>query len=155
MQTKPGASYAKSLFLPQNNHWLKRISLVYAFIIFDYLSTLAFCHSPYQEANIYARAFMQNLGIPTGLSIFVIIINLPIYMMLSIDSHVVRLPSNLTKVAEIIIDCLFAWFVAGLHFSGGTSWFWSYSDMARQLMGTILYLTAARVFIRTSKATSG
>ncbi len=131
------------LLLPRNNHWFKRILLLFAFILFDYLSTLAFCHAPYEEANLYARAFMDSFGIQAGLTLFVLAANLPIYAVLSFDSHVVRLPPRIAVVLETTVDALFAWFVAGLHFSGGSSWFWAAVDLPRQAFGAGLYMIIA------------
>lgn len=94
---------------------------------------------------------MESFGIPAGLTLFVLLVNLPIYMMLSLDSHVAKFPSKLALAVEIAVDCLFAWFLAGLHFSGGTSWFWPSSSMMRQLSGTMLYLTTAFICFRPAR----
>ncbi|MGQ9545296.1 MAG: hypothetical protein ACUVQX_05870 [Candidatus Bathycorpusculaceae bacterium] len=125
--------------------------LLFAFIIFDYLVTLAFCHFPQEEANMYARAFMENFGIPFGLTIFVLVANLPIYVILSLDSHVVRLPFKNAEIIEILVDAVFAWFVAGLHFSGGTSWVWYAEDWIRQAFGAFLYLFVAFLIVKPHK----
>jgi hypothetical protein len=138
----------KNLFLPRNNHWLRRIALVFAFTLFDYFSTLAFCRTPYEEANVYARAFMESFGILSGLTLFVLVFNLPIYVTLSLDSHIVKLPFKIAVALEIFVDAVFAWCVAGLHFSGGTSWFWIASDLTRQTLGAILYLTVAILLVK-------
>lgn len=142
---------ARCLLVPKNNHWLRRIVLVFAFMLFDYSSTLVFCQSPYEEANLYARTFMENLGIPLGLTLFVLLANVPIYVTLSLDSHVVRLPSRIAVSTEFIVDALFAWFVAGLHFSGGASWFWYAPDIVRQTVGALLYLVLAFLVVRPHK----
>ncbi len=141
----------KHLLLPKNNHWLKRTGLVFAFILFDYLSTLVFCRAPHEEANLYARAFMENTGIFSGLTLFVLVANLPIYMVLSLDSHIIKLPSKISIVIEPLVDVLFAWFIAGLHFSGGTSWFWLRQDSVPQAFGALLYLTLAFLIIKPHK----
>jgi hypothetical protein len=134
--------------LPKNNHWLRRASLVFAFILFDYSSTLAFCHASCEEANVYARAFMDSFGVQAGLTLFVLTVNLPIYMVLSLDSHLVRLPPRTAIVIEMSIDAVFAWFVAGLHFGGGSSWFWSAPDLPRQALGALLYMTFALLIVK-------
>ena len=141
----------KYFFLPKNNHWSKRILLVFSFILFDYLSTLTFCNMPCEEANPYARSFMEFFGIPFGLTLFVLIANLPIYVTLSLDSYLVRLPPKMAIIAEVFVDLAFAWFVAGLHFSGGTSWFWYAPDLIRQSIGTFLYLTLAFTVVKPHK----
>ncbi len=138
----------KDVLLPKNNHWLKRASLVFAFILFDYFSTLAFCHAPFEEANVYARAFMDILGLQAGLTLFVLMANLPIYLVLCLDSHLVKLPPTIAMVIETFIDVVFAWFVAGLHFSGGSSWFWFAPDLPRQAIGALLYLTFAFLIVK-------
>jgi hypothetical protein len=140
----------RHFFLPRNNHWFRRGALVFAFVLFDYFATLAFCRLPYQEANIHARMFMENLGIPLGLTLFVLIANLPIYVTLCLDSHLVKLPQSAT-IIEVGVDVVFAWFIAGLHFSGGTSWFWFAPDLTRQALGTLLYLVAALLFVKPYK----
>ena len=84
MQSKLGTVLnLKHFFMPRNNHWLKRTILVFTFILFDYLSTLVFCRVPFEEANLYARTFMETFGIPLGLTMFVLVANLPIYITLS------------------------------------------------------------------------
>lgn len=149
MESETGIVFSLRYFLfPRNNHWIKRTLLVFSFIIFDYLSTLVFCHNPYQEANVYVRVFMESFGIPVGLTLFVLIANLPIYVALSLDSHIIRLPSRMARIAEVLVDLMFAWFVAGLHFTGGTSWFWCAPILTRQVLGTLLYLAVAFLFVK-------
>jgi len=142
----------KHLFLPKNNHWLKRNLLVFAFILFDYSSTLAFCRAPYNEANPYARIFMENFGIPLGLTLFVLVVNLLIYITLCLDSHVIRLPYRTAVAAESFVDAVFAWFVAGLHFSGGSSWFWFAPQLTRQVFGAFIYSIMAFLFVRPHRS---
>ncbi|MEM2202480.1 MAG: hypothetical protein QXU45_06895 [Candidatus Bathyarchaeia archaeon] len=138
----------RHLILPKNNHWRRRIILIFAFIIFDCLSTMTFCRAPSEEANIYARAFMEVFGIPVGLALFVLTANFPIYTVLSLDSHVVKFPLKMAIFVELFVDFVFAWFIAGLHFSGGASWFWRISDIERQFIGMILYFCAAFIFVK-------
>jgi hypothetical protein len=138
----------KHFLLPRNNQWLRRTALVFAFVIFDYLSTLMFCRAPREEANLYARAFMENLGIPLGLTLFVLLTNLPIHITLSLDSHIIRLPSKIAAITELFVDVIFAWFIAGLHFSGGTSWFWNSQDLTRQVFGALLYFAMAFLLVK-------
>jgi hypothetical protein len=138
----------RDLAVPRNNAWMKRIILAFAFILFDYASTLAFCRNFYEEANPLARLFMENLGIFSGLTLFVLLVNVPIYVTLSVDSHVVKLPSKLAVPFEIFVDIAFAWWIAGVHFVGGSSWFWAAPDLVRQALGTTLYLGAAFVLIK-------
>jgi hypothetical protein len=149
VQSNIGAALSlKHFLLPRNNHWLKRTVLVFAFIFFDYFSTLVLCRAPYEEANPYARIFMENLGIPLGLTLFVLVASLPIYMILSLDSHVIRLPFSIAVAVELFVDAVFAWFVAGLHFSGGASWFWYAPDLMRQAFGALLYLVTVFLLVK-------
>lgn len=138
----------KWFFLPRNNHWMRRAILVFSFIVFDYVSTLVFCRAPHEEANMFARVFMENLGVPAGLTVFVLLINLPIYMTLSLDSHIIRLPVKMAVVVEILVDLIFAWFIAGPHLSGGASWFWFTSDLTRQACGVAMYLCLVLLVVR-------
>ena len=152
MQTKLSTTLnLKYFFLPRNNHWLKRTILVFAFILFDYLSTLVFCRAPYEEANLYARTFMETFGIPLGLTIFVLAANLPIYITLSLDSHIIKIPPRIAKLLEPFVDIIFAWFIAGLHFSGGASWFWYAPSLVWQISGAFLYLGMAFLFVKPHK----
>jgi len=141
----------RHFLVPNKNHWSRRIILVFTFILFDYFSTLAFCRAPWEEANVYARLFMESFGIHAGLTIFVLVANTPIYMLLAFDSHIVRLPPRVAVVAEAFTDFAFAWFIAGLHFNGGTSWFWSAPSFLRQCLGAALYLFFAFVFVKPHK----
>lgn len=149
MQTGLGTKLdLRWFFLPKNNQWLRRTCLVFAFILFDYFSTLILCDNPQQEANIYARTLMINLGMQPGLTLFVFVANLPIYIVLSLDSHMAKLPYRIAIIIETCVDALFAWFIAGSHFGGGTSWFWYAPDLMRQVLGALLYLTMALLLIK-------
>ncbi|MEM3700265.1 MAG: hypothetical protein QXL57_05300 [Candidatus Bathyarchaeia archaeon] len=152
MQSKEGYAFCfKNFLIPRNNHWLKRTVLVFAFIIFDYLITLAFCRAPQEEANLYARVFMENFGIHIGLTLFVLVANMPIYMILSLDSHAIKFPFKMAVAIETLVDFVFAWFVAGLHFSGGSSWVWLAPDLTRQTFGALLYLFLAFLIVKPHK----
>lgn len=138
----------RDLAVPRNNGWMKRIILASTFIFFDYASTLTFCRNVYEEANPLARLFMENLGIFSGLTLFVLLINVPIYVILSVDSHMVRLPSKLAVPFEVFVDIAFAWWIAGVHFVGGSSWFGAVPNLARQALGAGLYLSVAFALIK-------
>lgn len=137
---------AKNLFIaaryliPKNNFWLKRLSILSAFILLDYLVTLLLITVPAQEGNVLARSFMQTYGIPLGLTVFDFIANLPIYFMFSLNSHFTNLPPKLSRVVEALADLAFAWFIAGLHFNGAASWVWFAPDVLRQALGASVYL---------------
>jgi len=129
--------------VPKNNRWLKRICIVFGFILLDYFATLAFCTSPAEEANLHLRVFLESYGIVVGLTLFDFLINLPIYLILCFNSHFVSLPARLSKIVEPLVDLILAWFLAGAHFSGATSWFWTAPDLTRQTTGFGIYLIVA------------
>jgi hypothetical protein len=126
--------------IPKNNLWLKRTSLLFTFIFLDYLVTLLLCTTPADEGNLFARSFMEAYGIQVGLTLFVLVANLPVYLMLSLNSHLFNLPPKLSKTVEASADVAFAWLIAGLHFSGATSWVWFAPDILRQALGASTYL---------------
>jgi len=129
--------------VPKNNKWLKRICVLFGFILLDYFATLAFCTHPAQEANPHLRVFLEKYGIVVGLTLFDFLINLPIYLILCFDSHFISLPTRLSKIVEPLVDLILAWFLAGAHFSGATSWFWIAPDLIRQVTGFGIYLVIA------------
>jgi len=139
---------------PKNNKWLKRISLIFGFVFFDYLATLAFCTTPAEEANLYVRMFMENYGIILGLTMFDLLVNFPIYLVLCFDSHFINLPPRLSKIVDSLIDVTLAWFLAGSHFNGATSWFWHAPDLTRQATGFGIYLVTAMSLYFKSSATN-
>jgi hypothetical protein len=104
------------------------------------LVTLLLCTVPADEGNLLARSFMEAYGVPLGLTVFDLIANLPIYLMLSLNSHLVNLPPKLSRIIETSADFIFAWFIAGLHFNGATSWLWFAPDVLRQALGAAIYL---------------
>ncbi|MCZ2808819.1 MAG: hypothetical protein O2V44_05640 [Candidatus Bathyarchaeota archaeon] len=145
-----GNNWERILFLgkyliPKNNVWSRRICLLFGFILFDYFVTLVFCTAPMEEANPHLRVFMENYGILLGLTIFDFIINLPVYLILSFNSRFISLPARLSKIVEPLVDVVLAWFLAGAHFSGAASWFWTAPDWARQITGFGIYLFIATV----------
>jgi len=46
----------------------------------------------------------------------------------------------LSRIVEPLVDIIFAWFLAGLHFYAATSWFWTVPDILRQVVGAGIYL---------------
>jgi hypothetical protein len=126
--------------VPKNAFWVKRISVLSCFILLDYLVTVIFCTMPAQEGNLLARSFIEAYGIPLGLTLFDAIANLPIYVILCLDSHLINLPLRSSRIAEVFTDAIFAWFIAGLHFNGATSWVWFAPDTVRQTLGASVYL---------------
>ncbi|MCW4035377.1 MAG: hypothetical protein NWF03_08450 [Candidatus Bathyarchaeota archaeon] len=150
---KPNRSRIRNLrkyLVPKNNIWLTRAVLLFGFILLDYLVTLIFINNPMEEGNILVRTFMENYGIFVGLTLFDIIINIPIYLIITFNSHFAALPPKLSKIAEPIIEVFLAWFVAGYHYSGATSWFWNSPNMIRQFTGFSIYITFALIASQAS-----
>lgn len=94
---------------------------------------------------------MENFGVPVGLTLFVVVANLPIYVTLSLDSHIVNFPYKIAVAVEMFVDAIFSWFIAGLHFNGALSWFLNGPNLAHQAFGAFLYLLFAFVFVRPHK----
>ena len=95
-----GANWKRRLsfvryMVPKNNVWLKRAGLLFGFILVDYLATLIFIKAPIEEGNLLVRMFMENYGILLGLTIFDLLINIPIYLIMCFNSHFVTLPPHL------------------------------------------------------------
>jgi len=129
--------------VPKNNIWLKRMGLLFGFVLLDYFATLAFCTTMMEEANPHLRVFMENYGIFWGLTIFDFLINLPIYLILCFNSRLISLPARLSKIMNHLVDVILAWFLAGAHFNGAASWFWTAPDLIRQMTGFGIYLFIA------------
>jgi len=119
--------------------WLKRMIVLFSFIFLDYVVTLILCDSFHAEGNIYARNFMQTYGIKEGLTIFDSLMSIPIYVILCVDSHLVKLPREFSTKMELLLDLAFGWLIAGAHFNGALSWFWDAPNMIRQATGLITY----------------
>jgi hypothetical protein len=136
--------------VPKNNLWLKRACLLFGFILLDYLATLLFISTPIEEGNLLVRTFMENYGIFLGLTIFDILINLPIYLILCFNSHFGTLPPRVSKIIDPVIDVFLGWFVAGYHYSGATSWFWTTPYLMRQTTGFFIYVLIAIIAYQAS-----
>ena len=126
--------------VPKNNIWLKRMCLLFGFVLLDYFVTLAFCTTMMEEANPHLRVFMENYGIFWGLTMFDFLINLPIYLILCFNSRLISLPARLSKIMNHLVDVILAWFLAGAHFNGAASWFWAAPNLIRQMTGFGIYL---------------
>jgi len=113
---------------------------LFVFILLDYFATLGFCTMPQEEANPYARIFLENYGVAKSLTMFVFLINFPIYQILCFDSHLIVCPPRLTRIVEPLVAVILAWFLAGAHFNGAASWFWAAPNLILQATGLSLYL---------------
>ncbi|MEM3626781.1 MAG: hypothetical protein QXZ25_02015 [Candidatus Bathyarchaeia archaeon] len=134
-------------FVPKNRMWAKRILLVFLFVLFDYAATVAFCSSPSDEGNLMARIFMEAYGIAFGLALFDFLINVPVYVILCLDSHLPDLPPRWSKIANAFTDFGLALFVAGLHFHGGMSWLFVFPNFSASAVGATAYITLAAALI--------
>lgn len=123
------------------NIWLQRMLLLALFILLDYIMTLLLVSYPTEEANVFARGFMEAFGNALGLTIFSLLINLPVFLILSLLAFYPRcLSSAVSPFATPGLDIAFAWFVAGAHFSGALSWVVNGPSLLYQITGAALYL---------------
>ncbi|MGQ9565208.1 MAG: hypothetical protein ACUVT5_01500 [Candidatus Bathyarchaeales archaeon] len=121
--------------------WSKRMLLLSLFILLDYLVTLVMISYPHEEANSLARIFMETFGVTVGLTFFSVLVNLPIYIILGIFTFYPQpLGFASSPLACSSLDIVFAWFVAGAHFSGALSWVLIGPSLLYQSIGAGLYL---------------
>ena len=126
--------------------WLERTILLLGFIFLDFLVTAISCRTPYAEANLYARSFMQRYGIVQGLALFNFLFVIPIYAVLVLDSHLIEHTQRYRTKTEIIIDVALGWLIAGARFNGAMSWLWDAPHIIRQTTGFAVYLAVAIPF---------
>jgi hypothetical protein len=125
-----------------NNLWRVRFSILFGFVVFDLLSTRFFITALAEEGNSYARFLMQTFGISAGLILFSMAIAGILALILYLSKFVTTNRKGSTALIIVLaLDIGFAWCVAGMHFIGGTSWFWLAPEFIRGLMGAGLYLT--------------
>ena len=123
-----------------NISWTARFFVLQSFVVFDLLVTWLSLSSLVEEGNIFARAFMGILGVPSGLVLFSGIVTLVLLLILWFCSHMFDNTCGMMKTVGIIaLDFSLAWFVAGVHFVGGTSWFWFAPELLRQFIGAGIY----------------
>jgi len=123
--------------------WLERTILLLGFIFLDFLITAVSCRTPYAEANLYARDFMQRYGIVQGLALFNLLFVIPIYAVLVLDSHLIEYTQRYRTKTEFIVDVAFGWLIAGARFNGAMSWLWDAPNTIRQAIGFAVYLAIA------------
>jgi hypothetical protein len=130
------------------NIWFQKMLLLSSFILLDYLITLLLISYPGQEANILARSFMETFGVTTGLTLFSLLINIPVFLILGMLAFHPRILSFAASPAATPgLDIAFAWFVAGTHFSGALSWLVDGPSLLYQLTGAALYLDLLFIII--------
>jgi hypothetical protein len=130
-------------FLFPKGEWVWRTVLLFSFIFLDLLVTVMLCETPYAEANLLARSFMQTYGIAAGLVIFDLLFSVPIYAILVLDSHLVRYTGQYSLIAELFVDITLGWLIAGAHFNGALSWLWDAPHLIRQMLGFGFYIAVA------------
>jgi len=123
------------------NVWFQRMMLLASFSLLDYVITLLLISHPDEEANVFARGFMEIFGVASGLTIFSVLVNLPVFLILGLLAFYSR-PSDFAASAFATpgLDIAFAWFVAGAHFSGALSWIVNGPSLLYQITGAALYL---------------
>lgn len=123
------------------NVWSQRMLLLALFILLDYITTLLLVSYPSEEANVFARSFMDLFGVVIGLTIFSLVVNLPLFLILGLLAYYPRrLSFAASSFATPGLDIAFAWFVAGAHFSGALSWVMAGPSLLYQITGAVLYL---------------
>jgi hypothetical protein len=144
--------YSILKFLVPTGIWLRRTMILFCFIFLDYLVTIVFCKHPSTEGNIYARTFMQNYGIAAGLAIFDLLMAIPLYFILCVDSRLINLPKGFSNVMELLTDLGLGWLVAGAHFDGAMSWLWGAPSIVGQTIGLVIYeLVSAPPLVNSRK----
>lgn len=123
------------------NIWVQRMLLLSLFILLDYLITLLLISYSNEEANVFAKSFMNIFGVAWGLTIFSLLVNSPVFLILGLLAfHSRHLSFTTSFVVTSGLDLAFGWFVAGTHFSGALSWIMNGSSPLYQLTGAALYL---------------
>lgn len=126
---------------PMKNVWFQRMLLLSLFVLLDYIITLLLISYPAEETNIFAQSFMNTFGVATGLTLFSLLVNIPVFLILSLLAfYPKRLGFVASPFATPGLDIVFAWFVAGTHFSGALSWIVGGTGLLYQLTGAALYL---------------
>ena len=123
------------------NVWLQKMLLLALFMLLDYIITLLLISYPSEEANVLARSFMEAYGVALGLTLFSLLINLPVFLILSLLAFYPKyLSFAASPFATTGLDIAFAWFVAGTHFNGALSWIVNGPSLLYQITGAALYL---------------
>ncbi|MEM4703853.1 MAG: DUF5658 family protein [Candidatus Bathyarchaeia archaeon] len=118
-----------------------------SFATFDLASTLLFLKHSAEEANVLAKSYLGAFGHPTGLILFNLLTTAFLVLILYFSNQTLDRTTGLAKLLGLmVLDGCLAWFVAGAHFVGGTSWFWEAPEMLRHLIGACLYLAPLIAF---------
>jgi hypothetical protein len=119
-----------------------------SFVLFDVLVTFVSVSGPIEEGNLLTRDFMSFFGVYLGLAFFCFFIAGFLFFTISVCRLLLVNCGKWTLItSSFIVDVCFGWFVAGVHFVGGTSWFWLAPDLLRHCLGAGLYLLALYVLM--------
>jgi hypothetical protein len=123
--------------------WATRFLVLLGFVAFDLSATWLSLSSSAEESNVFARNLMQVLGFSTGLILFSGIVTCALFLILRFCSRMLdNIEGTVKTVGIVTLDFGLAWFVAGAHFVGGTSWFWPVPEMLRHIIGASIYVLA-------------
>lgn len=104
------------------------------------MSTRLYITSINEESNAIARSLMQDFGVTVGLAIMCLVLGLLLGVLVGFCRFVFAKKTNgLTWLTIFVVDGFLAWFIAGSHFAGGTSWFWLVPEISRHLLGAGIY----------------
>jgi hypothetical protein len=128
---------------------------LFGFVLFDLLITWISVSSPIEEANVLVRAFMSSFGVYPGLALFgCFIMGFLFFILYFCKVLLVNMGKWASLIMSLTLDVCFGWFVAGVHFAGGTSWFWFAPDLVRHCLGAGLYLLVLYLFVARSSQKS-
>lgn len=127
--------------------WISRSLILSGFVMFDFLVTWFSISRPVEEGNLLVRTFMELFGISLGLALFGLFIASLLFLILCFCKLLFANRGEKTSlIGGLGLDVCFSWFVAGVHFVGGTSWFWLAPDLMRHCLGAGLYLAVLYLF---------
>jgi hypothetical protein len=128
--------------------WAFRFLVLFVFLSFDFLVTWSAVSVPAEEGNLLARAFMILFGTHLGLALFGLFVAVLLLAILCFSRLLFLGKSKWTLVlGGFILDACLGWFIAGVHFAGGTSWFWLAPELTRQSLGAGIYLLLSQLFL--------
>ena len=92
---------------------------------------------------IFAREVPAITFERTQVEFFGVLLGLPIYAILCIESHIIKYTRQYAKKLEFLIELVFGWVIAGAHFNGAASWIWYAPTLIRQALGFAVYVAIA------------
>ena len=136
-------------FIAPSREWRVRVSVLFSFVLLDYVMTGVFCRVFADEADRLLRSFMIYFNsIPLGLLAFTLSFCVPIYALLCYltnrDWRRLREIGIIELISEHknpIFDIVLGLGVASRHFEGAMSWILPLSNRLWLALGFVLYLT--------------